>query len=188
MQNQFEALLAETPIIIAIKDEEGLAACLASDKKVVFVLYGSVITIPVIVQTLKDAGKTVFVDTDLLDGLSAREAAVDYLRRNTGADGIISTKVALVRHAKSLGFATVHRTFMLDNMALESLKKSGSQTCADFIEILPGLMPSLIARLAGSLDRPLIASGLIACKEDVIAALSAGAVAVSSTSRAVWAL
>ena len=132
------ALLEENPIIIAIKDEEGLARCLQNPKPVVFVLYGSVVSIPAIVQRLKQAGKTVFVDVDLLDGLSAREAAVEYLAGATRADGVISTKAALVRRAKALGLAGVYRTFLLDNMALQSLRKSGGSQWADFIEILPG--------------------------------------------------
>lgn len=180
--------LEESPVIIAIKNDEDLTACLACDKKAVFVLYGSVITIPGIVARLKDGGKTVFVDIDLLDGLAAREAAVDYLAQNTRADGIVSTKAALVRRAATLGVATVYRTFLLDSMALRSLHKTAAQSGADFVEILPGLMPGLIARLVKTLDKPLIASGLIACKEDVIAALSAGAAAISSTDRAVWEL
>ena len=97
------ALLEENPIIIAIKDEEDLARCLQNPKPVVFVLYGSVVSIPDIVRRLKEAGKTVFVDVDLLDGLSAREAAVEYLVGATEADGVISTKAALVRRAKALG-------------------------------------------------------------------------------------
>lgn len=180
------ALLEENPIIIAIKDEEGLARCLQNPKPVVFVLYGSVVSIPDIVRRLKKAGKTVFVDVDLLDGLSAREAAVEYLVGATEADGVISTKAALVRRAKALGLAGVYRTFLLDNMALQSLRKSGGSQWADFIEILPGLMPKLIARLSHELNAPLIASGLIADKQDVIDALGAGAVAVSSTCPAVW--
>ena len=79
----------------------------------VFVLYGSVASIPAIVQRLKQAGKTVFVDVDLLDGLSAREAAVEYLAGATRADGVISTKAALVRRAKALGLAGVYRAFCL---------------------------------------------------------------------------
>lgn len=188
MDKQLGAVLEDMPIIIAVKDDPGLQKCLQCDKQVVFVLYGSVITIPGIVQTLKDGGKTVFVDIDLLDGLSAREASVDYLSRNTQADGIISTKAALIRHARSLGLITVHRTFLLDSLALENLRKSGSQNYADFIEILPGLMPKLIARLSEKLPCPLIASGLIADKEDVITALSAGATAISSTNPDVWEL
>ena len=50
------ALLEENPIIIAIKDEEGLARCLQNPKPVVFVLYGSVVSIPDIVRRLKEAG------------------------------------------------------------------------------------------------------------------------------------
>ena len=49
-------------------------------------------------------------------------------------------------------------------------------------------MPKLIARLSHELNAPLIASGLIADKQDVIDALGAGAVAVSSTCPAVWEL
>ena len=181
-------LLEENPIIAAVKDDEGLARCLKNSKPVVFVLYGSVVSIPAITRQLKDAGKTVFVDVDLLDGLAAREAAVEYLARATEADGVVSTKAALVRRAKALGLAGVYRTFMLDNMALQSLRKSGGGQWADFIEILPGLMPKLIRRLSHELDVPLIASGLIADKQDVIEALGAGAVAISSTCPAVWEL
>lgn len=188
MNAELADLMEEYPVIVAVKSEEDLAACLACGKKVVFVLYGSVITIPGIVERLKEAGKAVFVDIDLLDGLAAREAAVDYLAQNTRADGIVSTKAPLVRRAAALGLATVYRTFLLDSMALRSLQKTSAQCGADFIEILPGVMPKLIARLAQTLEKPLIASGLLADKEDVIAALSAGATAVSSTDRAVWEL
>lgn len=188
MNQELHSALEDMPIIVAVKDDGGLERCLRCEKKVVFVLYGSVITIPGIVRKLKDAGKFVFVDIDLLDGLSAREAAVDYLRQNTAADGIISTKAGLVRHAKALGLTTVHRTFLLDSLALDSLYKTGSHNYADFIEILPGLMPKLIARLSRKLPCPLIASGMIADKEDVINALSAGAIAISSTLPEVWEL
>ncbi len=181
-------LLEENPVIIAIKDAAGLEKSVSCPQKVVFVLYGSVVTIPSIVETLKNAGKTVFVDLDLMDGLAAREAAVAYIAQSTRADGIISTKAPLVRRAHNLGLATVYRTFLLDNMALQSLYKTGAQSEADLFEILPGLMPKLISRLTEKLDRPLIASGLIGDKEDVITALSAGAIAVSSTCPDVWEL
>ncbi len=188
MRQEIGTALEENPVILAVKDEAGLARCLGSDSRVVFVLFGSVASAPELVARLKAAGKLVFVDVDLMDGLSAREAAVDYLARATAADGIISTKAALVRRAAELGLATVYRTFLLDNMALQSLRKAAAQSPADYVEILPGVMPKLIARLAGELQKPLIASGLIADKEDVVTALSAGAAAVSSTDPAVWEL
>ena len=51
---------------------------------------------------------------------------------------------------------------------------------------LPGLMPKMIRRLVQDTGKPVIAGGLISDKEDVTNALSAGAVAVSTTNPAVW--
>lgn len=188
MSDDIMSVIDENPIIAAVKSENELSLCCRSDKKIVFVLYGSVNTIADIVTRLKDADKTVFVYVDLIDGLSAREAAVDFLSLNTKTDGIVSTKAPLIHRASTLGLKTVFRTFILDSMALKALHKSVSATDPDFIEILPGVMAKIIKKLSDELEKPIIASGLISDKDDVISALSAGAVAVSSTSRAVWEL
>ena len=58
----------------------------------------------------------------------------------------------------------------------------------DFIEVLPGVMPKVLGRIAKVSRIPMIAGGLITEKEDVIAALSVGAIAVSSTNQDVWKL
>ena len=56
----------------------------------------------------------------------------------------------------------------------------------DFIEVLPGLMPKVIRKICRTSRIPIIAGGLITDKEDVVAALSAGAIAVSTTNQDVW--
>ena len=56
----------------------------------------------------------------------------------------------------------------------------------NLIEVLPGLMPKIIRQVAQITGKPVIAGGLISDKKDVTRALSAGAVAVSSTNPAVW--
>lgn len=56
------------------------------------------------------------------------------------------------------------------------------------MEVLPGLMPKIIRQLCRTTGKPVIAGGLISDKEDVTGALGAGAVAVSSTNPAVWAM
>lgn len=188
MMNQTELFqsLENQPIITAVKNEQGLQRCLTCESKVVFVLYGSINTIPQIVTCLKEAGKIVFVHIDLLDGLSPREAAVDYLIRNTRTDGIISTKPVLIRYAKSCGLLTIQRFFVLDSLALENIRKTDQPDSADLVEILPGLMPKIIGKLSSELHKPIIAGGLISDKEDVITALRAGAIAISSTNQDVW--
>lgn len=183
---ELAALLERTPVIAAVKNDDQLQRCLACESGIVFILYGSVTTIPRIAKTAREAGKTVFVHVDLLDGLAAREAAVDYIAQSTCAHGVISTRPGLIRHAHAVGLSTVQRYFVLDSMALENVLRPDAHPGADLIEILPGLMPKIIRRLCAQLDRPLIAGGLISDKDDVMAALAAGAVAVSSTNEDVW--
>jgi glycerol uptake operon antiterminator len=180
----FHELLRESPLIVAVKSTEELDGIIAGKGKIIFVLFGDLVSIPGIVAKLKDAGKTVFVHLDLIDGLSSRDVAVDFLTENTRADGILSTKAGLVKHAKSCGLLTVQRFFVLDSLALLNIEKQFPLDHADVVEILPGLMPKIIGRLVNLSPVPIIAGGLVSDDEDVRNALDAGAVSVSTTNSA----
>ncbi len=186
MKQQLYDALSDNPIIMAIKDEAGLEACLkVSDAPVVFVLYGEVATIADITERLKAAGKQVMVHMDLISGLSSREEAVDFIARYTRADGIISTRFDQIKRGKQLDLSTIFRIFVIDSKALSNLNRHIGDY-ADIVEILPGLMPKVIRRMKKQLNVPLIAGGLISDREDVIQALDAGAVAISTTNEGVW--
>ena len=184
----FYDILKETPVICSAKAPEELEGCLQGDSAIVFVLFGDVITIGGIVAKIKQAGKHAFVHIDLVEGLATRDVSVDYLARNTQLDGIISTKANILRRAKELGLLTIHRFFVLDSRALSNIAKQAPFDYADAVEVLPGAMPKIIARVVGTTDKPVIASGLIIDKDDVIGALNAGAVSVSSTNSKIWCL
>lgn len=184
-REQLLDLLAAGPVIAAVKDAGGLAAALDSDVSVIFLLSGDVLTIPDAAAQVRRAGKRAFVHLDLVDGLAAREVSVDFIARQTQADGIISTKAALTRRGRELGLVSIQRIFLLDSMALDAVQRQRPQDC-DLIEVLPGLMPKIIRRVVQAAGKPVIAGGLISDKEDVTAALGAGAVAVSTTNPAVW--
>lgn len=186
MKQQLYDALSDNPIIMAIKDETGLKACLkVHDETVVFVLYGEVATIAEITEQLKEAGKQVMVHMDLISGLSAREEAVDFIAKYTRADGIISTRYDQIKRGKQLNLSTIYRIFVIDSKALSNLNRHISDH-ADIVEILPGLMPKVIRRMKRELGMPIIAGGLIENKEDVIQALDAGAIAISTTNEDVW--
>lgn len=180
--------MLDCPVIAAVKDEAGLAAALKSECEVIFLLFGSVVNIPDLVAQVRGAGKLAIVHIDLVDGLSQREVAVDGLVRICAPDGVISTRPALVRRARHLGLVTVQRAFILDSLALANLPVQLSVGKPDFIEILPGIMPRVIAEIAQATATPVIAGGLIKYKDEVMAAMRAGAAAVSTTCPAVWAM
>ncbi|WP_177918669.1 glycerol-3-phosphate responsive antiterminator [uncultured Eubacterium sp.] len=181
-----ENTLEDSPIVAAVKDDAGLEECLSSPCKMVFVLYGSINSVPSIVSQLKQAGKTVFVHADLIEGLSAREAAVDYLVKNACPDGIISTKIQLLRFAKAKGLHTILRFFLIDSIAMENISYLKNERYVDLVELMPGLMPKIIRQVSTTCGKPIIAGGLITEKSDVVNALEAGALAVSSTNTGVW--
>lgn len=185
-QRFYDAVLA-SPVIAAVKDMEQLEDCLKLDNiQVVFLLFGDLCSIADIVARAKEGGKIVMIHTDLVTGLSSsKEIVVDFLRANTQADGIISTKPNFIKRARELKMFTVLRLFVIDSMALAGIDKLEAVR-PDFIEVLPGVMPKTIRRIAQTTRIPLLAGGLIKDKEDVVAALSAGAMAVSATSREVW--
>ncbi|MGT2462259.1 MULTISPECIES: glycerol-3-phosphate responsive antiterminator [Sinomonas] len=183
---EIDAVLSRHPVIASVKDDDGLRAVLGAPCPVVFVLFGSVMTVGGIVGTLKAAGKTVFVDVDLLDGFSSKPVVVDFLKASTQADGILSSKAAIVRAAKTAGLMAIHRLFLVDSFSYNNVPKQVGLSGADAIEILPGCMPRVISWLREDVDLPLIAGGLVCDKEDVIGALGAGAVAVASSNRGVW--
>jgi glycerol uptake operon antiterminator len=179
-------VLSLHPVIASIKDEDGLRAVLHAPCPVVFVLFGSVMTIHGIVSALKKAGKTVFVDVDLLDGFSSKPITVDFLKAHTQADGVLSSKSIMVRAAKAAGLMAVHRLFLVDSFSYNNVSKQVKISQPDAIEILPGCMPRVISWVRDDTDIPLIAGGLVCDKEDVMAALGAGASAIASSNREVW--
>ena len=182
--------LAETlfnePVIAAVKTDEALTAALASPCSAVFLLASTLLTVDGLVRRIHDAGKLAVVHIDLVDGLSSREIAVDSLNALCHPDGIISTRPTLIRRARHRGLLTVQRAFILDSLSLTSLSGQLEQGKPDFVEILPGIMPRVIAEISARTQVPVIAGGLLRDKADVMAAMRAGAAVVSTSAPSLW--
>ena len=167
--------LQDCPVIAALKSDAGLEKAVRSDCTTVFFLYGTILNIASHVERVKQAGKIVFVHADI---------TADFIAQNTQADGIISTRPNIIRRAKALGLLTIQRFFLFDSLSFENVLRQSSN--ADAVDLLPGTMPRVLERLKPQIRQPIIASGLLADKQDVVAALSAGAQAVSTTKPELW--
>ena len=189
MSSYFYEAVEENPIIAAAKNEEDLEICCSlEDIRIVFILFGDICSIMEIVEKVKAAGKIAMVHIDLINGLSSKEIAVEFIKKYTKADGIISTKAALIKKARESGMFTVLRYFLLDSMAYENILTQQKSLKPDFIEVLPGAMPEMLRRLCREVRTPIIAGGLLTDRASVMAALDSGVVAVSSTNHKVWGL
>ena len=177
MEQRLYEALQSNPIIAAVRDDEGLEACLQADVQTVFVLYGDICGIAGIVRRIKDAGKIAIVHADLITGLAAKEISVDFLHSTTLADGIISTRTNMIQRAKELQMIAILRVFLIDSMAFDAALGARNLK-PDAIDILPGLMPSMIRKVRQMTGIPVLTGGLITEKREVMQALEAGALAI----------
>ena len=185
MRHKLIGLLEQSPVIPAVKDDAALTRAAGCESRVLFLLGGDLLTIPGWIARTHEAGKQAVVHIDLVNGLAPKEVAVDWLLHQ-GADGILSTRPHLIRRGRELGLLTVLRVFAIDSKAVSNLGKETGMGMPDLIEVLPGTIYRVIARLSRELPVPLIAGGLLADKADVTAALSAGALCVSASDPQLW--
>lgn len=185
MRHPLVRMMEQNPVVPALKDPAHLAACLRCPGSVVFVLCGDILSVSDLITRIHEGGKKAVIHADLINGLAPKEIAADFLQR-CGADGIISTRPALIRRGRELGLLTVLRVFALDSKAVNNLRSEINSGCPDMIEILPGTLPRILSRLSNELNIPLIAGGLLEEKGDILAALGAGALCVSASDSRLW--
>lgn len=186
MQSFLDALKAR-PVIAAVRDPGRVQAAAQSGAGAVFLLGGSIMMLPEMVDEARAQGKRVFAHLDLLDGLGHDVAAVEWCARYAKPDGLISTRAPLLRHARECGMMTIQRLFVMDSSAIAHGIKQLKQSKPDMIEVLPGLMPKAISALCAALPgAAVIAGGMITEPDEVHCALQAGAFGISSSEQRLW--
>jgi glycerol uptake operon antiterminator len=179
-------ILVENPVIAAIKSKEDLEQVIKSSVKIVFVLYGSIISIADDCKILKAHGKTVFIHVDLIDGLRGDLAGIEFIKKQANPDGILTTKANVIRYAKQFNLETILRIFILDSLSLKTGIKNINETSPSAVEIMPGIVCKIINEFEKKIEVPFIAGGLIVKKEQILESLSAGAIAISTTKSDLW--
>ena len=174
------------PVIAAVRDEADALQAAESPVAAVFLLSGSILTLPEITGILHRADKLVFMHMDLCDGLGRDAAAVQWCARNLSLDGMISTRWQLLKAAGEMGLLTIQRMFLMDSASLGNGMKLMKGNPPDLVELLPGLVPKAIRQVRERLDIPVIAGGMVTEADEVEHALSAGALAVSTSDKILW--
>ncbi len=186
MDNYFFRKLNINPIIAAVKNVKDFDCALESSCEIIFLLTGSIFNLKYLVEKSKEADKGVYVHLDLMEGFSRDITSLKYINDHIKPDGIISTKPTLVKKAGEMNTFTIQRLFILDSLSLKTAITSVKGTNLNAIEIMPGIMPRIIKRIAAETKIPLIAGGLIEDKDDIIQNLKAGAMGISTSNKNIW--
>lgn len=172
-------------IIAAVRTEEEVHAALESDVNTVFFLAPGIFNLTKTVEKIHAKGKKLFIHMDLAEGIGKDRAGLQ-LVRNLHVDGIISTRSGLIKLAKEVGLFTVQRFFLVDSHSVETILETIKSVKPDMAEVMPGVVPKVIADLKEKVTIPVIAGGLIDSREEIENALRSGAAAVSIGKKEFW--
>ena len=182
-----EEALMDNPIIAAVSSSEKLKEAVeASSCEIIFILDSEILTLKKDVAYALEHDKLVFVHMDLISGLSHDVHALAYIHEEIKPTGILTTKASLVKKAKELNLYVIQRLFMLDSKSLRDGIASIKKTMPDAVEIMPGIATMAITEITQKTRKPVIAGGLIETKQQMIEALKAGAVSVSTSKTQLW--
>ncbi len=175
----------ENPIIAAVRSYDDFRGALDSSVSTVFILSCNLTDIDKYTSEAHSKGKKLFVHIDFLDGISKDAAGVSYLATKK-IDGIISTRSSVIKCASDKNIPCVQRFFMVDSRSVDTAIDAMRSSRPDMIEIMPAIAYKTITKIKNSTSIPIIAGGLVEKKDEIFAAISAGASGVSTAAKNLW--
>ena len=176
--------IVESQIIASVKTEKDIDIALQSNANIIFLLTGDLLSTKRYIERINEAKKDVFIHIDFIDGLANSKTAIEFVAEIWKPRGIITTKSNLIQHAKKAGLLTVQRMFLIDRGALKRGLEIAARFNPDAIEVLPGIMPSVINELTKLTPLPIIAGGLVSNETEILQGLEA--LAISAGKRELW--
>ncbi|MBY7144094.1 glycerol-3-phosphate responsive antiterminator [Virgibacillus sp. NKC19-3] len=176
----------QSGILPAIRKMKDFDKALETSHEIIVLLETRLSQLKSLVDYAKRANKKAFIHADLIQGLKADEYGMEFLIREVKPDGILSTRGNVISLAKKHNLVAIQRLFLLDSQALDHNFKLIERFQPDCVEVLPGLMPTIIEEVLVRMNIPVIAGGLITKEEQITAALDAGAIAVSTSNMNLW--
>lgn len=178
--------IVHSQIIASVTKDEDINPAIQSNANIIFLLTGNLISTKKYVDRINEAGKEAFIHIDFISGLANSKSSIEFVAEMWKPSGIITTKSNLIQHARNVELLTIQRMFLIDRSALSRGLEIAHRFNPDAIEVLPGIMPSVIDELTKLTPLPIIAGGLVDNETQVFQGLEAGALAMSAGSRKLW--
>ena len=172
-------------VIAATRNGVEFDAACQSGVRVIFDLAPDLNLLSERLEKAHSTEKKLFIHLDLANGIGKDESGIIFLKK-LGIDGIISTRVNIIRTAREHGIFTVQRFFIVDSHSISTTIESLKASKADMIEIMPGTVSKVIRGLCVTTATPIIAGGLIETEAEISEALINGSAAVSTGKKELW--
>lgn len=178
--NHFEII----PSVLKLKDFDG---AVNSELHIILLTDVNIGNLRSLVNMCHQKNKIVFVNIDLVGGLSNDQMGIKLLKNLFKVDGITSSNSMNVNFSKSIGLYTIQRFFLIDSRSLRSGLNVLKTTKSDAIEILPGPLAIRFKNLIkGVKDVHLIGGGFLNNKESIAKIYKAGFSGITTSERSLW--
>ena len=175
----------QSRIIAAVRTAEEFENAVKSKVGIIFHLSPDLHTIADLAKTAHSYGKKLFIHLDLATGIGKDKSGIMYVK-NAGVDGVISTRVSIIKAARECGVFTVQRFFAVDSQSVDTTVEAVKSAKPDMLEIMPGVLTKVIKRLRQLVKVPIIAGGLIDSVDEIEVILESGATAISTSKKEIW--
>lgn len=172
-------------IIAAVRTQAEFENAVNSKAGIIFHLSPDLHTVADMAKAAHSCGKKLFIHLDLATGIGKDKSGILYAK-NAGVDGVLSTRVNIIKAARECGVFTVQRFFAVDSQSVDTTVEAVKSAKADMIEIMPGVLTKVIKRLRQLVNVPIIAGGLIDSADEIEDILASGATAVSTSKNELW--
>lgn len=172
-------------IIAAVRTADDFENAVKSNVGIIFHLSPDLHTIADMAKKAHDCGKKLFIHLDLATGIGKDKSGILYAK-SAGVDGVLSTRVNIIKAARECGVFTVQRFFIVDSRSVDTTVEAVKASKADMIEIMPGVLTKAIKKLRQLVNVPIIAGGLIDTMDEIREAITSGATAVSTSKNELW--
>ena len=187
MDKSLAIRLTRHPVIATLYGAEHLDDFIGSEAEISIVANFELRKLQSVVQSLLDADKYPIVNIDSCDGISQDKGGIEYLAE-IGAKGLVSTRVATIQRAKRSGLVAVQKVFVTDRSTFPRSVSALEQSEPNLVQLMPAPMLALISTQARKAMPPIMASGFVCGRDDIVSAIRNGAVAVSTSDKKLWRL
>jgi glycerol uptake operon antiterminator len=183
----FLSRVVKYPCCPATTTGEQFQRALESPAEVVLILRANGLELAPVIHQAHRAGKLIAVHLDLVSGLRADRASVEWLSE-AGVDAIVSARGHLMAAIKHQRLTAIQRLLLVRRTQLATGIASIRRSEPDIIEVLPGVVLPQVLHLLPDLGQPLLAGGFVRTVDDVRSLLACGVAAVTSSKEELWSL
>lgn len=173
-------------ILPVVREMRGFEKLMESNYQYIVILGIHIEQLQAVMKFSRKQNKKILLHADLVSGLKHDEYAAEFLSNIIRPEGLISTNTKVVQAAKKRGILGIQRVFLLDSMALDTNLRMLRHSKPDYIEVLPGIIPSIITEIKEATGIPILAGGLIRTEEEMEASMDAGADAITTSRKNLW--